>query len=127
MDSLPLYEISLHSHNTPSHYRPANLCGSPQAGPPMPATDHAPNPFTGGNAARLCTGTYTFTLSNCLINSDQHFVTFPTRLQRCLQILKNTSSHCWRGLMIYFKEKWVRVCGSVLNVKRDLEMKSQLA
>lgn len=27
----------------------------------------------------------------------------------------------------FFQRKWDRACGSVFNVKRDLEMKSQLA
>lgn len=79
------------------------------------------------NVVRQQAGKIYFKLRNYLINSDQHSVTFPTRLECCLQIPENTLSRFWHGLMIYFKGKWDRVCGFVFNVKRDLEMKSQLA
>lgn len=79
------------------------------------------------NAARQQAAKIYFKPRNYLINSDQRSVTFPTRLERCLQIPENTLSCFWHGLMIYFKVKWDRVCGFVFNVKRDLERKSQLA
>lgn len=48
------------------------------------------------------------------MHSAQSFVTFPMGPQSCLQILKNTSSHFWHGLMISFKENGTELVGLCL-------------
>lgn len=103
------------SPNLPTHWSPPVLAGAPS---------WAPNPRTGPQAASRITPPQP---SSSLMHAAQRFGTLPSRPSHCLQILRNTSSHFWHGLLIYFKEKWDRACGSVFNGKRDLEMKSQLA